>query len=191
MRRICGAKFGGFIVNTMLALALAEGEGLKVEFKERLSNLDREMVAFANTSGGVIYLGVDDSSNIIGIPTTNALKSQVTDIAYNIDPSIRITLQEYREEKVLAIQVPSGSDKPYRCKEGFFIRNGPCTQKLKRDEIIDLINKANPMRFDETLNKQFQFPKNFSQDALDHYMQACGIATHARANDVLISLNGS
>ena len=81
-------------MDTLLALALSEGEGLKVEFKERLSNLDREMVAFANTSGGVIYLGVDASGNIVGIQITNALKSKVTDIAYNLDHSIKITLQE-------------------------------------------------------------------------------------------------
>ena len=124
---------------SLLSLALSEGEGLSVEFKERLSNLDREMVAFANTSGGIIYLGVDDSGKIIGIPITNALKSQVTDIAYNIDPSIKITLQVYRQEKVLAIHVPSGIDKPYRCKEGFYIRNGPSTQKLKRDDIINVM----------------------------------------------------
>ena len=48
-------------MDTILALALAEGEGFKVEFKERLSNLDREMVAFANTAGGTIYLGIDDA----------------------------------------------------------------------------------------------------------------------------------
>ncbi len=176
-------------MDTQLALALAEGEGLKVEFKERLSNIDREVVAFANTSGGIIYLGVDDSSKIVGISITNVLRSQVTDIAYNIDPSIKITLQEYPQEKVLAIHVPSGNDKPYRCKEGFFVRNGPCTQKLKRDDIMDLINHANKIRFDETVNQQFHYPENFSQEALDQYMQMCGIATRAPVDDILISLN--
>ncbi len=82
----------------LLSLVLSEGEGLSVEFKERLSNLDCEMVAFANTSGGIIYLGVNDSGKIIGISITNELKSQITDIAYNIDPSIKITLQVYRQE---------------------------------------------------------------------------------------------
>jgi hypothetical protein len=41
-------------MDAMLQLVLEEGEGLKVEFKERLSNLDREIDAFANTSGGVL-----------------------------------------------------------------------------------------------------------------------------------------
>lgn len=174
---------------SLLALALSEGEGLTIEFKERLSNLDRELVAFANTSGGTIYLGVDDSGKIIGIPITNELKSQVTDIAYNVDPSIKITLHVYRQEKVLAIHVPSGNDKPYRCKEGFYIRNGPSTQKLKRDDIINLINQTDKMRFDEALNEQFSYPEDFSQEALTEYLRLCGITTNVSARDVLISLN--
>ncbi len=173
----------------MLELVLCEGEGFKVEFKERLSSLDREMVAFANTSGGTIYLGVNDAGSIIGIPITNALKSQVTDIAYNIDPSIKVTLQEFTQERVLAIHVPSGMDKPYRCKDGFFLRNGPSTQKLKRDDIIELINQAHTQRFDEMLNHQFRFPEDFSQEALDEYLRLCGIKTRVSAYDILLSLN--
>ena len=41
--------------NEELALILEEGEGYKIEFKERLTSLDKEMVAFANASGGTIY----------------------------------------------------------------------------------------------------------------------------------------
>jgi len=175
----------------MLELALGEGEGLKVEFKERLSNLDREIVAFANTSGGTIYLGVDDSGKIIGIPIDNALKSQVSDIAHNCDPSIKITFQEYRHEKVLAVHVASGIDKPYRCKEGFYVRNGPSTQKLKRDDIITLINQTDKMRFDEALNEHFQYPKDFSRESLDEYLRISGITTHASAHDILVSLNAA
>ena len=173
----------------MLELALTEGEGLKVEFKERLSNLDREIVAFANTAGGVIYLGVDDSGKIIGIPIDNQMKSQVTDIAHNCDPSIQITFHEYRPEKVLAVIVGKGTDKPYRCKEGFYVRNGPSTQKLKRDEIVALINHTDKMRFDEAINEHFHYPKDFSQDALNEFLQINGIKTNASAHDVLLSLN--
>ena len=35
-----------------LSIILQEGEGYRTEFKERMANLDREMVAFANASGG-------------------------------------------------------------------------------------------------------------------------------------------
>lgn len=175
----------------MLELALLEGEGLKVEFKEKLANLDREIVAFANTAGGVIYLGVDDSGKIIGISIDNQLKSQVSDIAHNCDPSIRITLHEYRKERILAIHVETGNDKPYRCKEGFYIRNGPSTQKLRRDEIITMINQTDKIRFDETLNKHFRFPQDFSQEALNEFLNISGIVTHATPSHILVSLSAA
>ena len=178
-------------MNKMLELALAEGEGLKVEFKERLSNLDREIVAFANTVGGVIYLGVDDSGKVIGITVDNSLKSQITDIAYNCDPSIKIELENLPHDRVLAVHVHKGNDKPYRCKEGFFIRNGPSSQKLKRDEIIAMITQTESIRFDEAFNERFKFSLDFSQEALDEYLKVSGIATHATTKNILESLGAA
>ena len=39
-----------------LMLILQEGEGYKIEFKEKLANIDKEIVAFANSSGGTTRL---------------------------------------------------------------------------------------------------------------------------------------
>ncbi len=181
----------GIFMDKMLELAIAEGEGLKVEFKERLSNLDREIVAFANTAGGIIYIGVDDSGKIVGVPISNSIKSQILDIAHNCDPSIKVTFTEYRDEKVLAVHVESGNDKPYRCKEGFYMRNGPTTQKLKRDDIVMLINKTDKVRFDETINDHFHYPRDFSQENLAEYLKISGITTKVSEHDILISLNAA
>ena len=41
-----------------LDMVIKEGEGYKIEFKEGLSNLEKELVAFANSSGGRIFLGI-------------------------------------------------------------------------------------------------------------------------------------
>lgn len=177
-------------MDKMFELALAEGEGLTVEFKEKLSNLDREIVAFANTVGGVIYLGVDDSGKVVGITVDNALKSQITDIAYNCDPSIHLQLK-MPQKGVLAVHVEKGRDKPYRCKDGFFVRNGPSSQKLRRDEIVDFINQTGNVRFDEILNDRFKFPRDFSQESLDEYLKISGITTQATAQDILESLGAS
>ena len=40
-------------------MILREGENYRIEFKEPLSGIDREMVAFANASGGSIFIGVN------------------------------------------------------------------------------------------------------------------------------------
>lgn len=69
-----------------LRLILEEGEGYKIEFKESLANIDREIVAFANSSGGRIFLGITDNKEIQDIAITNKLKSQMQDIANNCQP---------------------------------------------------------------------------------------------------------
>jgi len=50
-----------------LEIIAKEGEGYKTEFKEAPSNLDKEMVAFTNASGGRIFIGITDNGNIKGV----------------------------------------------------------------------------------------------------------------------------
>lgn len=48
-----------------LKLILKEGEGYKVEFKENISGIDKDIVAFSNSSGGKIFIGITDEKEII------------------------------------------------------------------------------------------------------------------------------
>ncbi|MBU2638264.1 MAG: ATP-binding protein [Nanoarchaeota archaeon] len=61
---------------TELNLLIAEGEGLAVEFKERYSpKIDEDIVAFSNSRGGTLLLGVRDDKAIIGEKLTGGLKA--------------------------------------------------------------------------------------------------------------------
>jgi len=171
-----------------LSFLLQEGEGYQIEFKEKLSNFDKEIVAFANSLGGSVFIGVLDTGEIKGIEITNALKSEVIDIAHNCDPSIKIELVAHSKERVLQVKVSEGLDKPYRCRDGFFLRIGPSSQKLKRDEIISLINSSGKIQFDQTLNVSFEYPKDFSREALTEFLKYCGIMTGLSYEDILINL---
>ena len=64
-----------------LQLILEEGEGYRIEFKESMTSIDKELVAFANSSGGRIFLGITDDKEIKGLNITNKFKSQIQDIA--------------------------------------------------------------------------------------------------------------
>jgi predicted HTH transcriptional regulator len=49
---------------------VAEGEGLQLEFKRKAAHPEkivRELIAFANTEGGTLLIGVDDNKSIPGI----------------------------------------------------------------------------------------------------------------------------
>ena len=67
-------------------LRLDEGEGYLIEFMESMSDsFAKEMVAFANSSGGRIFLGVSDEGMVKGVNITNRLRYQVQDIARKCD----------------------------------------------------------------------------------------------------------
>ena len=110
-----------------LRLILEEGEGYRIEFKESLANLDKELVSFANSSGGRIFLGVADDGRIKGIQASNRLKSQIQDIANHCQPAVKILFEEF--DRILIINTREGEDKPYKCSSGFYTRVGPNSQK--------------------------------------------------------------
>ena len=128
------------------------GEGQYIEFKESLDkNFAKEIVAFANASGGIIYLGITDSCTIKSVSVTNRLKSQIQDIARNCDPSISILLNEF--DNVLSVEIMEGENKPYSCSAGFYMRMGANSQKMNRNEILALAIKSGKIRFDEQILK--------------------------------------
>lgn len=172
-----------------LQLILQEGEGYHIEFKEQCSSLAREMVAFSNASGGRIFVGVSDGKQIPGIEITNKLKSQVQDTARNCDPSIEIVIEPF--ENILIISVLEGKEKPYRCSAGFFIRVGPNSQKLTRDQILDFIQHEGLIRWDEQEYRDFSTEKVFSEKLFKTYLKRAGISSSLPTVDILANLHAA
>ena len=205
MRRICGAFAAQSIVDVPspgcetprmrnhsplrdLDLTLAEGEGQKIEFKVGMSNLGRELVAFANAGGGTLLVGVDDDGRIRPVDLSNRFVSQLQDIARNCDPPVVVELCRH-PQGVLEVNVPEGVDKPYRCKGGFFLRVGPNTQKLSRDEIVRFVLSEGRHRFDEQINRDFVFAADFDPDRFGQFLGLARISHGAPAEEILNSLD--
>jgi ATP-dependent DNA helicase RecG len=171
-----------------LKLILEEGEGLKVEFKEcfDLKNLAKEICAFANSEGGRIFIGISDKGEIEGIEISNKLKSQIQDIANNCDPSVKIHIEAF--ENILIIVVEEGSNKPYQCSGGFYLREGPNSQKLSRDEILKFVTGSGKIKFDEQINENFKFPEDFNEKNFMEFLEKSDIS-NKDIEDVLINLS--
>ncbi len=162
------------------------GEGQFIEFKESFEKaIQKEIVAFANASGGVIYLGITDAGIIKGIEITNRLKSQIQDIAYNCDPSILISIIQI--ESVLAVEVAEGKNKPYSCSFGFYMRMGANSQKMTRNEILALAIKTGKVRFDEQVCSNFNW-KDFDNERFEYYLKLAGISNNLPKKEILSNL---
>jgi ATP-dependent DNA helicase RecG len=169
-----------------LNIILNEGEGYKIEFKEKISGIDKEMVAFANSSGGRIFLGITDKGEISGINVTNHLKSKIQDIANNCQPKIKILLETF--EDVLIVSVREGTDKPYKCSSGFYKRLGSISKKMTRDEIIDFIKTEGKVRFDELVESKFKYPDDFDKNKFSAFLQLANISKVGDTKNLLTSL---
>ncbi|MCD6094277.1 MAG: putative DNA binding domain-containing protein, partial [Candidatus Omnitrophica bacterium] len=164
---------------------LQEGEGYKVEFKESFNkSLSKEIVAFANSEGGRIFLGVSDEGKIKGIKITNKLKSQIQDIARNCEPPINLNMTS--TGNILIIEVPDGKYKPYQCKEGFFIRVGATTQKMKRDEILKFIIAESIVHFDKEINYRFDIKRDFDKEKFKQFLKKAGISLSERNYRIIL-----
>ncbi len=134
-------------------LILQKGEGYKVEFKESVTNsLPKEMVAFANAGGGEIFIGVKDNCDVKGIETNNTIKSRIQDMANNCEPAVPLKISTHKN--ILVLNIPEGQDKPYQCSNGFYLRIGPNTQKMSRNQIIEFLQYEGKLRYEELLNKK-------------------------------------
>lgn len=173
-------------ITTDYKTALELGEGQFIEFKESPDkNLPKEMVAFANASGGVIYLGISDAGKIKGIEISNKLKSQIQDLARNCDPPIAILISQL--DKILAIEVKEGINKPYSCASGFYMRMGANSQKMNRDEIIALAIKTGKIRFDEQICAHFDW-KDFDDEKFEYYLKLARISYNMNREEILTNL---
>lgn len=121
------------------------GEGYHLEFKKSLDkSFAEEVCAFANSSGGKILLGIADDGKSSGIKTNNVLLSRIQDHIKQIEPHLEIQISVL--DNIVVVDISEGKDKPYGCSRGFFLRIGPNSQKLTRNEIVSFFSerRTNP-----------------------------------------------
>jgi ATP-dependent DNA helicase RecG len=182
------ADTGDRMTEKELKYILEQGEGYRIEFKELIAGLDKEMVAFANASGGFIYLGINDKNQITGIEADNKFLSQVQDIAQNCDPPVKIIPRKYKN--ILIVEVREGSDKPYRCSTGFYNRVGPNSQKMRRNEIVEFVKSEGKIRFDEMVNRDFQ-KKDFDEEKFEKFLRLAAISRVMETEEILKNLHAA
>lgn len=144
-------------------------ENETTEFKSGYTdNILKSVIAFANTTGGKILIGVDDDGKPIGIESIDDCYTRVTNairdgISPDITMFVKYTLNE--NERIIEIMISEGTSKPYFLKskgmrpEGVYIRQGASSAPASVDKIRQMIKLSEKESFEEgrSLNQDLQF----------------------------------
>jgi len=129
------------------------GESSKVQFKERLPHIDsltHELIAFANTNGGYLFIGVNDKTGELkglSFSEIQQSNSQIVNAAsQKIFPSIRVITETISvgEQNIIAVKIEEGTRKPYKNSNGIvYIKNGADKRKVtSNDELARLLREG-------------------------------------------------
>ena len=151
---------------TLLA-QIQQGESKTLELKAALPQRDqiaKTVVAFANTSGGKLVIGVDDDRQVVGLGEGDVLDLQdrVASIVFDrCYPAIlpEIYSANVQGKLVLVVEVFRGNLLPYYLKsvgknEGTYLRVGATNRKADFEHILELERQKRNQSFDEEICRE-------------------------------------
>lgn len=124
-------------------------ESETVEFKKSLGEIDeiaKTIVAFANSKGGDIYIGVENNGNLLKIDIADSSYKKISDLNLSFDPKLHDCFSVHAEDVggliVLKIIVRKSSYTCHTYKGISYIRQGTTNQKLSSREIAERHNSS-------------------------------------------------
>src|ERR1043165_9966098 len=140
---------------TELMRMVRGGEDTYLELKVKLSNTEKiaqEIVALANTGGGVIVFGVNDQLRVEGVDDAESVQEELVRICREeIEPPLvplidRVAFDSGR--RIVALDV-EGRRRPYRTRDGrFYMRIGSEKREASREELSALMDEARPFGYE-------------------------------------------
>lgn len=142
------------------------GDGMRmyesetVELKEIYTpDLKKEVVAFANTNDGTIYVGVQDNGEIVGLENADFIMQQISNaLRDSIRPDITmftsIELVQKENKNIVKVTVHQGTKKPYYLSDkglkpaGVYVRRGTTSAPASEDAIRMMIKMTDGDSFE-------------------------------------------
>ena len=156
-------------------------ESIHLELKkEYVKDILKTVIAFANTSGGKIYIGIDDDGKVLGVQRldTDILKLS-NSIRDSIKPDITlftsILVEKINSNDVIVVDVQKGASSPYYLTDkgirpsGVYVRQGASSVPATDAAILKMIRDTDGDNFEElrslNQNLDFDFLKKEFEDA--------------------------
>jgi len=156
-------------------------ENSNTEFKrEYTDSIRKAVVAFANTDGGCIYVGIEDDGTVVGVADVDDVQKRVISLCRDgIQPDVMMFLSCDRtvieDKDVIRLQVQRGTDCPYYLKgkgirpEGVYVRRGPVSLPAAESQIRKMIREAGDFHYEQERSLEqdltFKETERFLQEA--------------------------
>ncbi len=154
---------------------------LKLDYSE---SLRKDIIAFANTSGGVIYIGISDDGSIAGVSSVDHMIQRVANMARDaIRPDVTMFIHyeslDVKGKKIVKVTIHRGTGRPYYATDkglrpaGVFVRQGTTAAPATEASIRQMIT--------ETDGDTYEDVRSLRQDLTFSYAEA----VFARSNLML------
>jgi ATP-dependent DNA helicase RecG len=138
---------------------IGRGEDSRTQFKQTLTSpesLAGDLVAFSNSKGGRIIVGVNDQGTAIGLSAADIrrINQLLSNTSTNlVRPSINPATENLSigEKLLMVVSVPEGVSKPYCDNNGvFWVKSGSDKRRVtSREEVQRLLQSAGIVYADE------------------------------------------
>lgn len=159
-------------------------ESENIEFKSQFTEeIYKEVIAFANTDGGIVYVGTDNEGNAVGLADVDAEYTRITNgIRDAVMPDVTIFVQfTVQENKVVRITVSEGTNKPYYLKRkglkpsGVYVRQGTSSVPASLEQIRQMIKESDGDIFEEMRSLEQELTLDSAEKAFKKYKVAFGV----------------
>ncbi|MBQ8372144.1 MAG: putative DNA binding domain-containing protein [Clostridia bacterium] len=149
-----------------------------IEFKAQVTDeLYKEVIAFANTDGGTIYIGIDNEGNVTELDNVDEVYTRITNgirdaILPDVTMFVKYTLGE---NHTIRIKVSEGSFKPYYLKakglkpSGVFVRQGTSSVPASPEQIRAMIKESDGDNFESMRSMEQELTFDSAKKAFDRY----------------------
>ncbi|HDP76311.1 MAG TPA: ATP-binding protein [Bacteroidales bacterium] len=109
-------------VSRHIAGLISQGEGLTLDFKHSITDsrkIARSLVAFANTAGGTLLIGVKDNGNIAGVNTDEEyyMVEAASQLYCKPEVPFEVVKWEINGKTVLEVKVKPSKHKPHKAPD--------------------------------------------------------------------------
>ena len=200
MKKHDAIAFNADVLNE-LKLLVSRGEGQQLEFKRKASSgekIIREMIAFANTSGGTLLVGIGDDKTIPGLKYPEDESIVVQQALEQVQPAMNVReslIAIGNNRSVLQYIVNVSEQRPHFMVDDqgvreYFVRSGDKSIRASREvrEIIKRRQKQRDIRFHYGEHERFlmQYLATNKTITLREFIDASGLKKYYASNKLIL-----